>query len=174
MDERIIVKQITRKKEIGLEMLIDHYAGLITAIVRRHLGSLRMYEEECINDVLLSVWNNIKSFEPKQNSFKNWVGAVAKYKAIDYKRKYMKERQNISLSEVEPPASADSLLLQHELQEEIEDLLSHLNEKDRNLFKQYYLEDIRLEKIASRTQTTKDNLYNRLSRGRKKLKEIIR
>ncbi|RJS61786.1 sigma-70 family RNA polymerase sigma factor [Bacillus sp. PK3_68] len=167
MDDRIIVKQITRKKDIGLEMLIDHYAGLITAIVRKHLSGLNMYEEECINDVLLSVWNNIESFDQKQNSFKNWIGAIAKYKAIDYKRKYMKERKNISLSQVDPPASADSLLLQHELQEEIEELLSHLNEKDRHLFKQYYLEDVRLEKIASHTQTTKDNLYNRLSRGRK-------
>ncbi|UAT31480.1 sigma-70 family RNA polymerase sigma factor [Bacillus badius] len=174
MDETLIVKQIVRKKEIGLELLIDHYAGLITSIVRRHLGSLRMYEEECVNDVLLSIWKNIGSFNHKQNSFKNWVGAIAKYKAIDYKRKYMKDRQTISLSDTEPPSSADSALLQQELQEEIDELLSHLNEKDRELFKKYYLEDIQLDEIAHRTHTTKDNLYNRLSRGRKKLKEIIR
>lgn len=171
MDEELIVKQIARKKDSGLQLLVDHYAGLITSIVRKHLGDVRTYEEECINDVLLAIWNNIGSFDKNQNSFKNWVAAVSKYKAIDYKRKYFKNQLNVSLSEVEQQL-ASSPSHQQELQEEVEELLRHLNEKDRDLFKQYYLEDVRLETIASSTQTPIHNLYNRLSRGRKKLKNM--
>ncbi|WP_203363566.1 sigma-70 family RNA polymerase sigma factor [Bacillus sp. REN10] len=172
MDEELIVKQITRKKDVGLQLLVDHYSGLITAIVRKHLGNIRTYEEECINDVLLAIWNNIKSFDKKKNSFKNWVAAISKYKAIDYKRKYMKNQQNMSLTEVEHQLTTHSSL-QQEIQEDVEELLRHLNEKDRELFKQYYLEDVQLETIADAHHTTIDNLYNRLSRGRKKIKKAV-
>ncbi|MEK1831143.1 sigma factor [Priestia megaterium] len=86
------------KKEKGLELLIDQYGGLITAIVRKHLGTLKSYEEECVNDVLLAVWHHIDRFDSEKNTFKNWVAAVAKYKAIDYQRKYIKT-QHESLSE---------------------------------------------------------------------------
>ncbi|PAQ13174.1 RNA polymerase subunit sigma-70 [Bacillaceae bacterium SAOS 7] len=172
MDEEFIVKQITRKKDVGVQLLIDHYAGLITSIVRKHLGKIGMYEEECINDVLLAIWNNIGSFDPTKNSFKNWVAAIAKYKAIDYKRKYMKTESNLNLAEVEYQLATPSSL-QKEIQEEVEDLLRHLNEKDRELFKQYYLEDVELETIADVNDTNINNLYNRLSRGRKKIKKAV-
>lgn len=84
------------KKEKGLELLIDQYGGLITAIVRKHLGTLKSYEEECVNDVLLAIWHHIHRFDSEKNTFKNWVAAIAKYKAIDYQRKYIKTQRRIA------------------------------------------------------------------------------
>ena len=55
--------------------------------------------------------------------------------------------------------------------EEVEEILSHLNEKDRELFVKHYLEDIDLETIALKSNTKVSNLYNRLSRGRKRIRE---
>jgi RNA polymerase sigma-70 factor (ECF subfamily) len=45
----------------------------------------------------MAVWDNIDTFCPEKNSFKNWVAAIAKYKSIDYKRRYLKllEQENI-------------------------------------------------------------------------------
>ena len=82
----MMIKYIKKKKEKGMELLIDNYRGIITAVVRRYLGVLINYEEECVDDVLMSVWNNIKSFDKSKNTFKNWICAVSKYKAIDYKK----------------------------------------------------------------------------------------
>ncbi|MGF7186815.1 DNA-directed RNA polymerase specialized sigma24 family protein [Desulfitispora alkaliphila] len=70
--------------------VIDNYGGLIKSIVGKHLYNLQHLHEECLDDVLLAVWDNIDSFYPEKNSFKNWVAAIAKYKSIDYKRKYLK------------------------------------------------------------------------------------
>lgn len=82
----MMIKYIKKKKEKGMELLIDNYRGIITAVVRRYLGVLTNYEEECVDDVLMSVWNNIKSFDKSKNTFKNWICSVSKYKAIDYKK----------------------------------------------------------------------------------------
>lgn len=61
-----------------------------------------------------------------------------------------------------------------EVQQEIEELLSNLKEKDREIFRKYYLEDVSLEVIARDINTSVDNLYNRISRGRKKIRKSIR
>ncbi|MCM3794347.1 sigma-70 family RNA polymerase sigma factor [Priestia megaterium] len=170
MEDDWIVASITRKKEKGLELLIDQYGGLITAIVRKHLGTLKGYEEECVNDVLLAVWHHIHRFDSEKNTFKNWVAAVAKYKAIDYQRKYIKTQH-------EPLGEAEfgEISGVHNVQgDDVEELLGHLNEGDRELFKAYYLQEVELKQIAKKQKTTISNLYNRLSRGRKKLKAIFK
>lgn len=170
MEDDWIVASITRKKEKGLELLIDQYGGLITAIVRKHLGTLKSYEEECINDVLLAVWHHIHRFDSEKNTFKNWVAAIAKYKAIDYQRKYIKT-QHEALSEAAVGETSEV----HNIQtDDVEELLGHLSEGDRELFKAYYLQEVELKQIAEKQQTTISNLYNRLSRGRKKLKAIFK
>ncbi|MED3992211.1 sigma-70 family RNA polymerase sigma factor [Priestia aryabhattai] len=170
MEDDWIVASIMRKKEKGLELLIDHYGGLITAIVRKHLGTLKSYEEECVNDVLLAVWHHIHRFDSEKNTFKNWVAAVAKYKAIDYQRKYIKT-QHESLSEAE---FGETPGVHNVQRDDVEELLGHLSEGDRELFKAYYLQEIELKQIAKKQETTISNLYNRLSRGRKKLKAIFK
>lgn len=144
MEDDWIVACIMRKKEKGLELLIDQYGGLITAIVRKHLGTLKSYEEECINDVLLAVWHHIHRFDSEKNTFKNWVAAVAKYKAIDYQRKYIKT-QHEALGEAESGETSGV----HNVQiNDVEELLGHLSEGDRELFKAYYLQEIELKQIA--------------------------
>ena len=59
MQDELMIKYIKKKKEKGMEILIDSYRGIITSVVRKHLGVLVNYEEECVDDVLLSIWNNI-------------------------------------------------------------------------------------------------------------------
>ena len=166
-----MIKYIKKKKEKGMEILIDSYRGIITSVVRKHLGVLVNYEEECVDDVLLSIWNNIKSFDSTKNSFKNWICAISKYKAIDYKKKYLLKVEYMDISE--DIYYIDQELLKSEIEEEVNDILSHLNERDKQLFKQHYLNGETLEEIAIKNNTKVSNLYNRLSRGRKKIRENI-
>ena len=171
MQDEIIIKYIKKKKERGMELLIDKYRGIITAVVRRNLGVLTNYEYECVDDVLMSIWDNIKSFDCSKNTFKNWICAISKYKAIDYKKKYLTKMEHVDISE--EIYYIDQGLLKSEMEEEINDILRYLNESDRLLFKEYYLRGETLEEIAIKNNTKVSNLYNRLSRGRKKIRESV-
>ena len=171
MQDEIIIKYIKKKKERGMELLIDKYRGIITAVVRRHLGVLTNYEYECVDDGLMSIWDNIKSFDCSKNTFKNWICAISKYKAIDYKKKYLTKMEHVDISE--EIYYIDQGLLKSEMEEEINDILRYLNESDRLLFKEYYLKGETLEEIAIKNNTKVSNLYNRLSRGRKKIRESV-
>ena len=154
-----------------MDMLIDNYGGIIASVVRKHLGTLINYEEECINDVLLSIWESIDGYDRDKNTFKNWICAISKYKAIDYKKKYLSKIEYMDMSET--IYYIDEQLLKSEIEEEVNDILSHLNESDRTLFKQHYLEGHTLKEIAFKNNISVSNIYNRISRGRKKIRERI-
>ena len=170
MTDKLIIKYIKRCNPKGMEMLIDTYNGLLTSIIRKHINPVLNYEEECISDVLFAIWENIDGFNDKESSFKNWICAIAKYKAIDYKRKYISkinEELNRNLFYI------DLNLYKLEIQEEIAELLNALNDRDKELFIRYYLNDEKLEKIAIDNNTNVSNLHSRLSRGRNKIRESL-
>lgn len=170
MEDKIIIKYIKNRKEEGLKLLIEAYGDYINTIVKNNLRDLSYYQEECVNDILLSIWNNIESYDNKKNTLKNWIGVISKYKTVDYKRKYLKSNTQETLSE--EIVFVDKNLIKKEVEEEIEELLKHLKEKDKKLFIDYYLEELDVETIANKMKTKPFNIYSRLSRGKKKLKEI--
>ncbi|MGL5069343.1 MAG: sigma-70 family RNA polymerase sigma factor [Sarcina sp.] len=182
MEEKLIIKNIKRRKETGLEMFIDSYGMFIRTIIRQKLYNLSACEDECLDDVLMCVWNNIESFDDRKNTFKNWVASVTRYKVIDYNRKYLKSRDYIKYSNEEfngdevkdSKALIDTNLLNKELREEIDDLLDNLKPKDKELFIKHYLEDKTVDNLAKETGMKSENIYNRLSRGRNKLRKILR
>ena len=55
--EQNFITQIIQGNEKALEYCMYHYGGLVRAVVRRHLGSLSKFEDECINDVFFAVWS---------------------------------------------------------------------------------------------------------------------
>lgn len=171
MTDEELVQGIRRKEETALDCLIDRYGSLIKSIVSYHLReSLR---DECINDVLFSIWSHAEQYNARKNSLKNWIGAICKYKCIDYKRKYYKENF-LEIDETVPsPENAESRLLKQELNREINELLSALPPLDREVFRRRYLDNQEVAEIAKSMNVTPAVLYNRLSRGRKKLKQNL-
>ncbi|MGL5575461.1 MAG: sigma-70 family RNA polymerase sigma factor [Sarcina sp.] len=182
MEDRLIIKNIKLKKECGLEMFIDKYGGLIKAIIRKKLFDYSFYEDECLDDILLAIWNNVERFDSGKGTLRNWVISVTRYKIIDYNRKYVGEKEKTSDLEITddkiqnlkaPSEEVDRKLLRYELNEEIDELLGRLNKTDKELFIKHYLEEKPVHKISEEVGVHTNVLYNRLSRGRKKLKAIM-
>lgn len=154
-----------------MEILIDQYNGLITSVIRYHLGSLINYEEECVSDTLLAIWDNIEGFDQDKNTFKNWICAIAKYKAIDYKRKYLNK---IEISDLdEQNYYIDKNLLKIEIQEELNETLKFLSEEDKEIFRRYYLNDESVIDIANDKKLAISSVHSKLSRGKAKIRKSL-
>ena len=171
MQDKLLIKYIKKKNPKGMDMLIDNYGGIITSVVRNHLGILINYEEECVNDVLLSIWQSIEGYDKDKNTFKNWICAIAKYKSINYRKKYLTKYEQTEINN--EIYYIDKDLIKLEINEDVEDILRCLNSKDKELFIKYYIEGYELSEIAKENQTNVTNLYSRLSRGRKKIKKTL-
>ena len=175
INEDNFVEQLRFRNEKALEYVIDNYGRIVKSIVKKHLFSLQDYQEECINDVFLAVWENIESYRPMRSSFVNWIAGIARYKAIDYKRKYLNRIQTGNLEDVTAGEEdrEQMKIIEEELSEEMEEMLSCLSPEDRELFMKLYVEEMEPEEVSRQTGMKKDVIYNRVSRGRRKIRKLF-
>lgn len=169
--EENVVQQIKFKNEDSIPYVLQTYGGLLNAIIRKYLQSNQQDVEECLEDVLVSIWFHIDSFDSTKNELKQWIAAIAKYRAIDYVRKSEKSRQNISKLEFDERVSSQPISKQ--IVFDMSCLLNELNDTERTVFEKYYVEGVSSREIAKEFQTKESWVHNKLSRGRKKLKTIL-
>mgnify|MGYP004482650535 FL=1 len=168
MEEELLL-EIKEKRPGAWEHLLSCYGSLIKGIVSYHLRAFPSYQEDCMQEILLGIWQNINRFDPHKNTLKNWIGAICKYKCIDFRRKYFHELSSKELTEdlVAPEQNK-------ELQADISELLSQLSPADRELFYRHYILGESIEDYAQTKPHSSAFFYNRLSRGRKKLKTYFK
>ncbi len=166
------LKQLKLQNEKALVYVIDAYGGLLMSVIRKHLFGLPERQEECFDDVLLKIWQNISLFDESKNTFKNWAAAIAKYRAIDYLRQYQKEPQTVDVDDTVIAWEDRTLagLIEQEISRETEQMLSCLKPSDRELFLKLYVQEHTIEQVSRETGMKKEVIYNRLSRGKKKIR----
>lgn len=177
IDENNFIIQIKKKNTKALDFVVDNYSNLVFKVTRSVLNSGFHSQsiEECVNDVFWSVWNNIESFDEEKGNFKYWITAVAKYKAIDYKRKLFKESiaeciDDYSLSD---EVSTENLIISKENRKELLKAINDLKDEDREIFIRRYFLYEEVENIAKTFGVNRNLVDKRLSRGRKFLKEKL-
>ena len=153
IEEGNLISQLRKKNEKALDYVIDNYGWIIKSIVIRHLYNLKSVQDECINDILLGIWNNIDSYNENESEFRNWVAGIAKFKSIDYKRKYLKglEFENIDDLDISISDNTYKDIIKEELDDEVSEILNCLKEKDRDLFYKLYVEEKEIDTVSSET-----------------------
>ncbi|MBY0754453.1 sigma-70 family RNA polymerase sigma factor [Clostridium sardiniense] len=174
--EENFIEQLKKKNDDALYYVIDNYGWIIKTIVKKHLYKMPNYEDDCINDILMAVWVNIDKFDPTRSTFKNWLSGISKFKSIDYVRKYLKELEHANIDDLSISIKDESSynIDRNELNDDLESLLSCLKEADKSLFLKLYVEEDDVTTISKETGIKKEIIYNRVSRGKKKLREIFR
>lgn len=167
------IEQLKKHNENALFYVIERYGGLLKSIVLKRLRLLINYEEECMNDIFWGIWNNIEYFDESRSTFQNWAAGIARYKAIDYLRKYYKNIQYENIDDMDIPKEDEALsdVVEDEISDESDRMLACLNEADRRLFVKLYLEDKDMEQVSEETGLKKEVIYNRVSRGKKKIRK---
>lgn len=172
--EKNYIQQLQLHNEEALIYVIDMYGGLLKAVIRKHLFTMPHKQEECMNDVLLSIWEHAASFDAKKNNFKNWAAAIARYEAIDYLRKYKRDLEQLCMDDVTAAENDRMLeqLIEGELSREVEQLLLCLKPLDRKIFMKLFVEEESVEQISEDTGLPRDVIYNRVSRGKRKMRNM--
>ncbi|MCI8586732.1 MAG: sigma-70 family RNA polymerase sigma factor [Lachnospiraceae bacterium] len=173
-NEDNFVDLIRKSREEGLVYVIRTYGGLLKSIVQKRLFASPDQVEECMNDIFLGIWKNIDCFDESRGSFANWAAGVARLEAIDTLRKIQRAHRTTSLEEMELEIpKEDTALLElteQELSKETEEILSCLSPKDQELFRRIFLMEEEPEEAGSALGLTRDNVYVRIFRGKKKIR----
>lgn len=154
------VKRLKKRKEDALEFIVDKYLSLVKSAVYKVLSPIKRdgIIEECINDVFLSVWNNSNKFKGEEVEFKKWIYKIAKFKAIDY---YRKEIKNLEVS-LEDKYVSQNKSLEEEviINEEINQLIKLINTFDpidRNIFTMKFFLGMKSDDIAKKLGINKQS-----------------
>lgn len=170
--EENYIQQLRIHNEKALLYVIDEYGGLLMAVIQKHLYYLPERQEECFDDVLLKIWQNISEFDEQKNTFKNWAAAIARYRAIDYLRQYRREPAVVDIENTVIAWEDRALerIVEEELSREMEKMLSCLTPSDQELFMKLYVQEQTMEQVSQDTGIKKEAIYNRVSRGKKKIR----
>lgn len=171
-----IIYGIKNQSNDCLNLLIDDYGRLIYAVIHSILNTSYDKEsiDECFDDVLLNIWNNIDCFDDKKGNFKNWVISISKFKAIDYKRKNNKfiQKNNPISDDAHGNENIEEDFIVSQEAAKVAELFKTFSQQDRIIFIRRYLNEESIDEIAKSMNLSKDYIYNRISRGKKKLRAL--
>ena len=173
--EKNFVEQMKRKNEQALAFVINEYGWVLKTVVKRQMSTLPHLWDDCMNDTLLAVWQNIDGFDPSKSTFSNWLAGVCRFKALTYVRKYIQASKE-DLMEQMPEwkdAKAEQDFLRREYDEAVEEILACLKEDDAKLFRLIYVEGLSMDEVAEEMQMSKTVIYGRISRGKKQVRKMM-
>lgn len=171
------------RRDEYVEYILNQYGSLLKGVLINNLYDKAECWEECLNDVLLAVWNNWERFSLiEEENRAGWLCAIAKYKAIDLLRRESRNKDKVlSLQEGWVVSEMERQYCQRcnfapidNSAEELDKLLTCLSPEDKALFFRRYIHEDSIDEIMKETGLSRDNVYQRLSRGRKKLKKLWR
>ncbi|MGL4760446.1 MAG: sigma-70 family RNA polymerase sigma factor [Sarcina sp.] len=175
VSEENFIKELKKKNEKALEFLIDNYGWVIKTVCKKHLSEFPSLLDDCMNEVLMDIWNNSHRFDDTKGNIKNWIAGISRFKSIDFKRKYFRDLQLTDIDDVAVSVeeSLDLSSQKIELSDETEEFLTCLKKTDRELFIKLYVEDKEMDEVTQETGLNRNVIYNRLSRGKRKIKNLF-
>lgn len=130
------------------EKYYDAYKHKIFNYLFYRSGKNRAIAEDLTGDVFLKALEKFQSYKPDQ-SFQAWIYAIAHNHLVDY---YRKGRTTVDLAALENVIESDidprSSLMKRVAAEEVQELLQHLVDEEKEIILMRYLQDLPLKEIA--------------------------
>ena len=158
----------------ALEQAILTYSSGVAAIIACQLGSVGTQAdvEELVSDVFLTLWQWRKRL--RTDNLRSWLLITARNRARDWLRK-----QKPVTTEPEDwlqiaDTDAERLAEVRERNGILRRALDQLDQETRELFLRHYFYGQSTSEMAEELKLNRSTIKNRLARGRKKLKDILK
>lgn len=162
-------------------LLIEEYGGYVYAVVIDKLRGLCSSEEieDCVSDVFVELFTNIKNFDSTKGTLKSYISVIAKRTAINAFNR-VSYRRNITVSTDEEgtvlPASAENPadeVQKKVFRQRLWEIVESLGEPDSSIIVYQYFYDMKVGDIAKKLLMTADAVQKRSLRARQKIKKIL-
>lgn len=181
MQDDEILEKIHKEPEIGMKLLMKKYAGLVYAVAKGKLQKSVFCVtdiENCVADTFSEFYCSIDKYNTDLGSVKAWLCVIAKNNAIDYIRKYYREKDTVSLNDELSEQFADEFSIEGDFEDkalrlELMKEIQKLGEPDHEIIiRKFYLLQSSKE-IADKLNTTVSNVDTRTHRAIRKLRERL-
>jgi RNA polymerase sigma factor (sigma-70 family) len=155
----------------------------LVAILRSgHYGRIeRQEEDDFCQDLMEELVNNdyrkLREWDPQKGArLSTWIGHIVHLRMRDYGRRYRRlpvPLQDQELAAIGGGAARMEFLPWLEAKELLEQFLSELDDKDRVIFEERILKQVDVGEVAEKLGVTKEVVYQRESRLRKRLAPLL-
>lgn len=162
---------------------VGYYENFIYHILRR----LELNTEDCddlVQDILLKLWKNLKTYDAEKGRFRTWLGRVVRYAAYDYfskvktRRKLLEEESAMANIIQSTPASDVESMIEAEW---MQYLTSFALDRLRGIFSgeainvfSLSLDGLSADEIARELNLTRDSVYTLKNRVKARLIKEVR
>jgi RNA polymerase sigma-70 factor (ECF subfamily) len=181
--EKRLTERAKRGDREAFAELIEIYKDKIFQLAYRMVGN-RQDAEDIAQETFLRVYANLHNYDDSYK-FSTWIYRIATNLCIDRGRK---KRPDFSLDEeIESGQGMDwysrlssndktpeEKLVTQELQETVQDAISHLAPKYRSIMILRYIEDLSLQEISDVLKLPVTTIKTRIHRGREALRSRLR
>ncbi len=158
--------------EKEFEDTFKKYYPLLVGFIERHVGDIAL-AQDLAQDVFFKLYESSSDF-PTDSCLKSWLYTTSRNISIDYLR-HLKVRDNYRLLE------AEALMYTAEIDEEINETLAKkineafnaLPEQCRTIVKMNIIEGYKYTEIADILGISVNTIRTQISRGYKKLRELL-
>lgn len=138
------------RDEAAFVELFRHFAPRVKAFLMRS-GADEAMSEECVQEVMATVWHKAAQFDPARASVATWVFTIARNRTIDVLRKQRRpEPEDLTWGPEADPDQADVIGLQQETAQ-LGEAIASLPDKQRELIEKAYYGDLSHSEIAEQT-----------------------
>lgn len=171
-EEKIMVELVKNGDFQGLERLIDLFGADILRTIHYVLNHPveNSFIEDVQNKVFYQLWKKMGQFNPEKSSLKTWLTVVARNQALDEKRRIIRE---LKVVPSDSPDNQDPFEESYFERDNFLDLLVSLTTEDQVIFLKHYFYQESVSDIAKDLHLSPAIIYNRLSRGRQKLRHHL-
>lgn len=181
MTDAQILEMLETEPYRGCSELLDRYGGYMYVIVKNTLNSdiPETDAEECISEVLSDIIEKQKSGMMNADTLRGFIATVARRKALDMNRRYVR-KAGLDISSEE--ADFTGLVSDEDIQTRVEEKnvsdfiwneVMKLGEPDSEILIMQYFYSRPVKEIAGKLAMTTDAVNKRSLRARKKLREIF-
>jgi RNA polymerase sigma-70 factor (ECF subfamily) len=162
----------------AFEYLFNRYNDALHQLYLQKTGGNGEDTNDLIQEIFVKAFLNLASYN-KAYTFGQWIYTIARNTFIDYVRK---RRDNLSIDNtggeyIPPPVSStlnpEENIISHEQRSQIEDYMSRMSPKYRELIELRFFKDLSYEEIAERLSLPLGTVKTQIHRARARLMSFI-
>lgn len=173
MDEKTLIFLAQQGNEEAFLKLYRAYDAKIETFIYS-----RMNNSQDAEDIIAEIWEKIlihlKNFKGTfDDSFKSWIFTISRNRLINFYKKNRKEREKLSLDEVESLIFRDFEKKDIYESKELSGFVERLPYQQAQAIKLKYFQDYKNKEIAQKLQISEKTVASNLSRAMDKLLKMM-
>lgn len=162
-----VIKQVLAGDTEAFRSLVERYERPVLSLVQHLLWDAED-TEDLAQEVFLTAFKKLSSYDPALSTFPTWLCTIARNKTINANKKKRPKSASVLPEQMSRDKATDHVV-QEELFRQLDTLLLKLPEKQRRAFVLSQIEQLPYEEIAQMEGTRIGTIKSRVNRARSQL-----